>query len=75
MVICLLLSLMWTIAYYSFEIHLTLLQLNQELLTFKTSWYCQTAIYDSQPAMFLALGTLLNINKWVYYILRTQMYQ
>lgn len=72
---CLLLSLLWTIAYYSWEVHLTLKQLRNQNMTFKTSWFCQSAIYDSQPALFLALGTLLNINKWVYYTLRTRAYK
>jgi hypothetical protein len=75
MLSCLLMSLLWTIAYYSFETHLTLRQLHGQSIVFRTKWYCQSAIYDSQPAVFLALGTLLNINKWVYYTLRTRVYK
>jgi hypothetical protein len=32
-------------------------------------------MYPALPAIFLALGTLLNINKWIYYNLRTRTYK
>jgi hypothetical protein len=38
-------------------------------------FYCETVIFDTLPAMFLALATMLNINKWCYYNLRTRAYQ
>jgi hypothetical protein len=38
-------------------------------------YYCECVIFDTLPAMFLALATMLNINKWCYYNLRTRAYQ
>ena len=73
MLIFLQLTLILTIVYYSY-----LLKLEKKFeandFTINRNLYCESALYTSMPALMLALGTLLNINKWTYYNFRTRAY-
>ena len=73
MLLFLQLTLILTIMYYSY-----LLKIEKKIeandFTINGNLYCESALYTSLPALMLALGTLLNINKWTYYNLRTRAY-
>ena len=73
MLLFLQLTLILTIMYYSY-----LLKIEKKIeandFTINENLYCESALYTSLPALMLALGTLLNINKWTYYNLRTRAY-
>ena len=72
MLVFLLACLAAQIAYFSFRIPIMNRAILGEDLTYNHEYYCQATVLGTMPCAFLALGTLLNINKWCYYNLRTR---
>ncbi len=75
MLIMLQLSLVFNILYFSNNLKLSKGARNGVQFNVNHKYYCETSMYPALPAIFLALGTLLNINKWIYYNLRTRTYK
>ena len=75
MLILLQLSLIFNILYFGNNLKIVKGARNGVEFTINHKFYCETSIYPALPAIFLALGTMLNINKWIYYNLRTRTYK
>jgi len=63
------------IAFYAYKLPIEYRAKAGEVIFYNHKYYCEGIIFETTPAMFLALGTLLNINKWCYYNLMTRAYQ
>ena len=42
--------------------------------TFNRYSQCSNAFFPNLPAFFLALAVILNVNKWIYFLLRVLAY-
>jgi len=75
MLITLQLCLIAEVAYITNGIIQDYRQRKKKIEEINHAFYCKTIIFDTLPAMLLAVATTLNINKWCYYNLRTRAYK
>lgn len=43
--------------------------INQNFVCFDSYYFCMTGLFTSWPGVFLGQATLLNLNKWIYFII------
>jgi len=67
------LTLVAQIAYYWFEINLNDAYLKDKRFHYDHKYYCGSVVVVSLPAYMLAIATLLNANKWIYYNIRVRL--
>lgn len=67
-------TLLLNILFFSYHIKLCQNSIDG-IQKFDHAYYCQENMYSSLPALFLALGTILNINKWTYFGLRNRAFR